>query len=155
MITRAATALTLVLVLIAAMAAPAVAVGSRVSLSDMENDLMCVACHTPLAVAQSPEAYAEKAEVQRLIARGLTKSQIEQAMVADYGPQVLGLPPAHGFNLTVYIVPPAIVVAGLAILAFTLPRWKRRARARPAPAATTALSPADARRLDDDLARHT
>jgi cytochrome c-type biogenesis protein CcmH/NrfF len=66
---------------------------------------------------------------------------------------VLGKPPAHGFNLTVYILPPALVLVGLATLAFALPRWRRRTRAASAasPPSQPAPSAADARRLEEDL----
>ena len=64
------------------------------------------------AVAQSPQSYAERNFIRTLIAQGEDKKQIEQALVAQYGPAVLGKPPAHGFNLTVYILPPAILVLG-------------------------------------------
>jgi cytochrome c-type biogenesis protein CcmH/NrfF len=84
-----------------------------------------------------------------------SKPQVEQALVAQYGPAVLGRPPAHGFNLTVYVLPPAILVLGLATLALTLPRWRRRARAGARPVSTgSAVDPADAKRLDEELARY-
>jgi cytochrome c-type biogenesis protein CcmH len=139
--------------------AAAGAVQPRASLTDIENDVMCVACHEPLAVAESPQAYAERDYIRSLIAQGETKAQIERALVGQYGPAVLGRPPAHGFNLTVYILPPALVLIGVAVLAFTLPKWRRRsgaaaqdaeARARAAPK----LSAEDAQRLEDDLVRH-
>ncbi len=50
---------------------------------------MCVACHESLAVAQSPEAFSERAYIRRLIAQGLTEKQIENQLVAQYGPSVL------------------------------------------------------------------
>ena len=67
---------------------------------------------------------------------------------------MLGKPPAHGFNLTVYVLPPAIVVIGVGILALTLPRWRRRAKAAKAagPDAPPKPAAADAERLDEDLA---
>jgi cytochrome c-type biogenesis protein CcmH len=144
----------LVLGLILILASPAAAAAPRASLTEIENEVMCVSCREPLALAQSPQAYAERNFVRELIARGLTKSQIEQALVAQYGIAVLGRPPANGFNLTVYILPPAVLLAGIITLAFTLPRWRRRARGAAAPsAAGPRLPAADARRLDDDLAR--
>jgi cytochrome c-type biogenesis protein CcmH len=129
----------------------------RASLSDIESDVMCVSCREPLAVAQSPQALAERSFIRTLIAKGLTKAQIEQQLVAQYGVAVLGRPPAHGFNLTVYILPPAILIAGAGILIVTLPRWRRRAKARAAasPASPTpSLDPAEAKRLDEDMARY-
>ncbi len=151
--------LVLAVAILAPLAAPvasAVAV-ARASLTDIENDVMCVSCREPLAVAQSPQAESERNFIRHLIAEGQTKAQIEQALVAQYGESVLGKPPADGFNLTVYILPPAIVLIGVAVLAFALPRWRRRARAaadgRPA-APGPALDSADARRLDDELTRY-
>jgi cytochrome c-type biogenesis protein CcmH len=147
-----------------ALAGPAVAaVAPRASLTDIENDVMCVSCKEPLAVAESPQAYAERGYIRGLIAQGLTKAQIERELVSQYGPAVLGRPPAHGFNLTVYVLPPALVVLGVVMLAVTLPKWRRRAReARAADGAGfggvaadgARLPEEDARRLDEDLARH-
>ncbi len=131
----------------------ALAATPRASLTDIENDVMCVSCREPLALAQSPQAIRERAFVRNLIAQGETKSQILQALVGQYGPAVLGKPPASGFNLTVYLLPPAILLVGLAILAVSLPRWRRRARERPLPAGPK-LDAADARRLEEDLARY-
>jgi cytochrome c-type biogenesis protein CcmH len=136
-------------------AATAAAATPRPNLTDIENDVMCPSCREPLAVAESPQAYAERNFIRGLIAQGLTKPQIERQLVAQYGPSVLGKPPAHGFNLTVYVLPPALVLIGLGILALTLPRWRRRARAAKAAApgpGAPAPSPADADRLDEDLA---
>jgi cytochrome c-type biogenesis protein CcmH len=132
-------------------------VAPRASLSDIENDVMCVSCREPLAVAQSPQALAERSFIRVLIAKGLTKAQIEQQLVAQYGVAVLGRPPAHGFNLTVYILPPAILILGASILIVTLPRWRRRAKARAAASPTSptpSLDPAEAKRLDEDMARY-
>ena len=134
-------------------ATTAAATTPRASLTDIENDVMCVACRESLAVSQAPQADSERSYIRALIAQGLTKHQIEQNLVAQYGEAVLGKPPASGINLTVYILPPAILVAGLVILAVSLPRWRRRTRAAPAPAqpAGPAFDPAEAARLDQEL----
>lgn len=148
--------------LITAAAAMALATGPaaaaprpRVSFVQVENDVMCVACHESLAVAQSPEAFSERQYIRQLIAQGLTQSQIEKELVVQYGPAVLAKPPASGFNLLIYIVTPAVLVLGLGTLAYTLPKWRWRSRlaatepmGRPPP-----LDPAEARRLDEELAR--
>lgn len=142
-------------VLIAPLTPVATATPIRASLMDIENSVMCVVCNEPLAVANSPEAYQERDFIRGLIAKGETKRQIERALVANYGIAVLGKPPAHGFNLTIYVLPPAVLAAGLALLAFTLPRWRRRVRAKasePVPAAPS-LSQAEEGRLDEELSR--
>ncbi len=142
------------LVVLAFAPASALAAPARASLTDIESEVMCVACKEPLEVAQSPQADAERAYIRTLIGQGQSKHQIESALVGQYGPAVLGKPPAQGFNLTVYVLPPAIVVAGLVILAVVLPRWRRRTRASSAPLPTApALAQTDAARLQEELAR--
>ena len=128
----------------------------RASYIDVLNDVMCVVCHEPLAVAQSPEAFQERQYIRTLIAQGETKAQIEHNLVEQYGPAVLARPPANGVNLLVYIVPPVVLILGLGTLAIFLPRWRRRARQTDATQspATTPLDPADAKRLSDDLGRY-
>jgi cytochrome c-type biogenesis protein CcmH/NrfF len=135
--------------------AAAGAAAPRASLTAIENDVMCPSCRESLAVAQSPQAIAERNYIRGLIAQGMDKQQIEKALVAQYGTAVLARPPARGFDLTVYVLPAVIVVAGLALLAMVLPRWRRAARARRAAAlpAAPALSAGDARRLEEELSR--
>lgn len=154
---RSARRFTLLAVLAACFLSPPAATAAtnhpRASLTDIEADVMCTSCRESLAVAQSPQADSERSYIRGLIAQGLTKQQIEQNLVSQYGEAVLGKPPASGFNLSVYILPPAILAAGLAILAVTLPRWRRRTRAAAAqaPAPSQAFDPAEAARLEQDL----
>ena len=144
------------LALLLALAPIASAVPARASVVDIENNVMCVVCDEPLSVAQSPQAFQERDFIRGLVDKGETKAQIMRQLVAQYGEAVLGKPPAHGFNLTVYILPPAIVVAGVVILAITLPRWRRR-RALAAATRTSDGGPsttaAEQHRLDEELSR--
>jgi cytochrome c-type biogenesis protein CcmH len=146
-----------------ALAAPSLAttaqatVTPRASYIEVLNDVMCVVCHEPLAVSQSPEAFQERQYIRTLIAQGETKQQIEHNLVEQYGPAVLARPPANGVNLLVYIIPPLVLIAGLTTLAVFLPRWRRRARQSgdtEAPRAAAPLDPTDAKRLNDDLGRY-
>ncbi len=135
---------------------PALAVAARTTLPAVESQAMCVTCKIPLQVAQSPQADRERAFIQRLIDAGLTEAQIKRALVREYGPAVLALPGTHGFDLAVYVVPPCVVLALVALLAALLPRWRRRARAASAAGAShssPALSPSDEARLNADIAR--
>jgi cytochrome c-type biogenesis protein CcmH/NrfF len=151
----AAGAAALMLVAAAPGPAGAAAVRPKTSLTAVWNNYMCTSCHEPLPVAQSPQSYSERAFLKGLIAQGLTKAQIQRQMVANYGEAVLAQPPAHGLDLTVYILPPAILVIGIATLVITLPRWRRRAAAARGqrPGAGPPVDPADAQRLEGELAR--
>lgn len=127
----------------------------KASLTSVESQYMCTSCHEPLPLAQSPQAQSEKQYLASLVNRGLTPRQIRAQMVANYGVAVLGQPPAHGFNLTVYILPPAIVILGIAGLLYALPKWRARSRRAAAehPQGAPPLDPVEADRLNDDLSR--
>ena len=134
--------------------AAAAQVRERATVQGMYNDLMCVLCHESLAVAQSAESYQERSLVRGFVAQGLTKKQIENRMVAQYGPAVLAQPPKHGFSLLIYIIPPVVVVMGILLLLYTVPRWRRKsAAARDAAGIPEepAISEQETQRLDQEL----
>jgi cytochrome c-type biogenesis protein CcmH/NrfF len=147
----------LIALAVAALTAAPAATGATPSLPVIERQVMCVSCKIPLNVAESQQADRERAFIQGLINQGKTEAQIKQALVDQYGAAVLGLPGAHGLNLAAYLVPLAVVVGLLALIALLLPRWRRRARAEEEPAGAAAsrgaLDTTDAARLDADLAR--
>ena len=119
---------------------------------------MCDTCNVPLNIAESARADQQRREIRALIARGLTKDEVKAELKARYGPAVLALPDDEGFSLAVYLVPIAVVAGLLLTVLLLLPRWRARRReaeaAGPTAAEPTELSPADARRLDQDLARY-
>lgn len=153
--TRAAAGLLVALAALAAMPALTSAAQPRVSLNDIEGEVMCPICGTLLELADSPQAEREKAFVAGLIAKGKTRSQIKDALVAQYGPEVLALPKASGFDLSAYLVPVIGFAVAAAALAIGVLRWRRRG-GPPGPDLPTPRGPTgeDAERLDADLARY-
>ena len=147
---RALLAALLALALLAPAAAAAPA-APRASLTDVEDEVMCLECGTALNVSNSAVADQEREFIAELIAQGKTKQEVKDALVAEYGPRVLAEPSDDGFDLTAWLVPVLAALAALALVAFTARRWRR---ARPAAAAgdDAGLDPDDARRLDADLA---
>lgn len=122
----------------------------RTNLPDVEDEVMCTICGTLLEESDSPQADSERELIRKLIADGETKNQIKDALVAQYGPNVLATPSGHGFDLAAWIVPGLViglVLAGLAVGAYRLSR-------RPRAAASAPLDAADAARLDTDMSRH-
>jgi cytochrome c-type biogenesis protein CcmH/NrfF len=98
------------------------------NLMSVESQFICTTCHEPLELVNSPQALSEKQYLEGLLQRHLNMAQVKTAMVSQYGVAVLAKPPASGFNLTVYILPPAVLLGGLALLAYTLPKWRARSR---------------------------
>jgi cytochrome c-type biogenesis protein CcmH len=145
----------IVAVLLVALAQGASAATPKTSLNAVESDVMCVSCGVPLAIAESPQADAERREIVRLIKQGKTKDQIKDSLVATYGPRVLASPKSTGFGLAAYLVPIVLVVLALIAGAIALPKWRNRDRSASSPAsAAPQLSDADSARLEEDLARY-
>jgi cytochrome c-type biogenesis protein CcmH len=153
-------AILVTLAMLAGAAAPTLAGAAQVrehtTVQQMYDNLMCVLCHESLAVAQSAESYQERAYVRQFVAQGLTVKQIEDRMVGLYGSGVLATPPKHGFGLLAYVIPPVVVLLGILVLVYTVPRWRRKAAAaRDAAGSATdgpAISEQESQRLDEELA---
>ena len=150
---RLVPALLAALCLMAALPSPASAVVPKTSLPDIEDEVMCPICGTLLELSDSPQANRERVFIRRRIAGGETKGQIKDALVAEYGDQVLALPKGSGFDLTAYLVPIAGFLIAAVALALAVLRWRRRAAATPVPPAAAPEGP-DAERLDADIARY-
>ena len=73
----------------------AAAAATRASFTQIEDEVMCVVCHEPLAVAQSPEAFQERDYIRGLILQGKSRREIENDLVQQYGPAVLAKPPVR------------------------------------------------------------
>ena len=119
----------LLLVAISVTPAAAAAAAPRAELSDIEDEVMCVVCGTPLALSEAPSADRERAFIQRRIDEGMTKAEIKRALVGEYGEDVLAMPTGRGFSLGAYLVPIAVVLGALAALVVTSRR--RRGAAEP------------------------
>jgi cytochrome c-type biogenesis protein CcmH len=133
----------------------AAAADPRASLPDIEDEVMCLECGTALNVSTSAVADQERAFIRELIAQGKTKEQVKAALVAEYGPRILAEPEESGFSLTAWLIPILATLAALALVVGLARRWRRPAGGDGAPAAAdppAALDPADARRLDAELA---
>ena len=145
----------LLAVVLAVPASMASAAEQRASLAEIEKQVMCPVCGTLLQLAESPQAQREKAFVKRLIAEGKTEDQIKDALVAEYGEEVLALPPDSGFSLSAYLVPIIAFLIAAVALAIGVWRWRRAGGPKdggtPRPAGP---SGDDADRLDADLARY-
>jgi cytochrome c-type biogenesis protein CcmH len=130
-------------------ATPAAAREPEASLPDIEDEVMCPICGTTLELSDSPQANRERELIRRLIAQGRDKEQIKDALVAEYGADVLALPEGDGFDASAWLVP--VIGFSLALLGIGL--GIMRVRRRPRRAADTIADPTEEerKRLEADL----
>ena len=147
------------LALLGLVTVPATAIAEdcpRTTLGDIEDEVMCPVCGTPLGLAsEAPQAQRERAYIERLIRECRSKDQVKQALVAEYGDSVLALPGDEGDrslgDVLVYVIPGLGILLAAAGIAFAVVRWRRpRKRA----GGGRALAGADGARLDDDMERY-
>jgi cytochrome c-type biogenesis protein CcmH len=139
------------LILIFAALGSGTALAAAASLPDIEDEVMCPICGTLLAESQSPQADRERQLIRRLIAQGATKDEVKDALVRQYGRQVLAEPRTSGFDLTAWLVPGVGIVLGALVVGVLGLRGLRSPGRR---ASEPKLDPAEAARLREDMSRY-
>jgi cytochrome c-type biogenesis protein CcmH len=130
----------------------------KTSLGDIEDEVMCPVCGTPLGLAnEAPQAERERAYIERLIDRCKSKDEVKQALVAEFGDSVLALPGDQGDDdlgdVLVYVIPGLGILLAAGGIGFAAVRWRRRGGG-PGGRRGTALAGTDGSRLDDDMERY-
>jgi cytochrome c-type biogenesis protein CcmH len=151
-------ALIAVLVLVAFPAATAAQDCPKTTLADIEDEVMCPVCGTPLGLAsEAPQAQRERAYVERLIADCKSKDEVKQALVAEFGDSVLALPGDQGDDnlgdVLVYVVPALGILLAAGGIAFAVVRWRRR-DGGPGGRRGATHAGAEGSRLEDDMERY-
>ena len=139
----------LVVTLLLALVVPAAALAAapKTTLPDVEDEVMCITCGTALNISEAPSADRERAFIRRRIAEGLTKAQIKQRLVAEYGPKVLAEPHQEAS----WLIPVLLGALAVVSVGFTARRWRRSSRFV---AAGPEVDPAANSRLDQDMASY-
>jgi cytochrome c-type biogenesis protein CcmH len=135
------------------LAGPAGASEARPSAAELESELVCPVCESTLDTSNAPVAIRMKAFIRERIAAGDTKSEIKAALVDQFGPAVLAVPPKRGFELVAWLLPLAGLALGAVVVGALAWRWSHARGGDEPPAAGEPLDPVLERRLDDELAR--
>jgi cytochrome c-type biogenesis protein CcmH len=118
--------------------------------ADLESELVCPVCETTLDQSNAPIAQRMKAFIRARIAAGDSEDEIKDALVAQFGTEVLAKPPGGGFGLLAWLLPLAALVVGAVAVAALIRTWSRR-RPPPEPEEER-LDPQLERLVDDELA---
>ena len=140
---------------------PASQASANVDLVDLEDEVMCVVCERPLSTSGGEAADDQRAVIQRLIDQGLTKEQIKDALVDEYGERVL----VHDSSPLAVAIPVIAAIVGAGSIVVLLRRRRRSDDASEAPDGSgeapshseqtsdaPAVSAADEARIDAELA---
>jgi cytochrome c-type biogenesis protein CcmH len=149
------------LAVLALLAVPAAAIAQdcpKTTLGDIEDEVMCPVCGTPLGLAsEAPQAQRERAYIERLIASCKSKDEVKQALVAEFGDGVLALPGDQGDDdlgdVLVYVIPALGILLAAGGIGLAVLRWRGRDDG-PGGGRGGALAGADGSRLEDDMERY-
>lgn len=137
--TRTVLSSTLLLMLIAVAMALAIARPQSVAIAQVPTpsddqvnviakQLYCPVCeNTPLDVCGTEACRQWRELIREKLGQGWSADQIKSYFAEQYGIRVLNVPPASGLNWLVYVLPPILILAGVAILARELVIWTRKA----------------------------
>lgn len=118
----------------------------------LESELMAPCCMTNTVAEHYSGASSQmKAEIRQMLAQGKTEQEVLDYYVAQHGPQILSVPPAHGFNLTAYLVPMAMLLLGAVALVFVVRKWRDHGKAETS-TPTAELDPEYVKRVKKELA---
>ena len=125
----------------------------KANLADIEEKVMCPVCGTLLGLSEAPAAQRQRVFIKRLIAQGYDEQQIEDALVAEYGPQVLAMPDDEGINAWAYLVPLIGLIGGAIGVGLAVILWRRNDHEDRDDGPTSMPEGPAAERLDRDLER--
>jgi len=115
------------------------------------HKLYCPVCEsTPLDVCPTEACRDWRELIRTMLAEGKTEDEILQHFEEQYGAKVLAEPPKEGFYWLVYLLPPAIILAGAFILFRSLKEWTKPKVAAPASSGAGSESSSE---KDDYVAR--
>jgi cytochrome c-type biogenesis protein CcmH len=129
----------------------------KTTLGDIEDEVMCPICGTPLGLAsEAPQAQQQRAFIEEQIAACRSKEEIKSALVAQFGEGVLALPGDESGeddlgDVLVYAIPAGALLLALGGIGVAVVRWRSGPKG-PRPDAPAAGS--DTSRLDADLERY-
>jgi cytochrome c-type biogenesis protein CcmH len=130
----------------------------KTTLGDIEDEVMCPICGTPLGLAsEAPQAQQQRAFIEEQIADCRSKEEIKSALVAQFGEGVLALPGDESGDddigdVLVYAIPAGAILVALAGIGFAVVRWRGGSKG-PRPGAP-APAGSDTSRLDADIERY-
>lgn len=120
------------MLLVSAMFPIIVTFAHATTVSEVASELICQ-CGCGLTVENCnhdncPSAIPMRAEINKMIGQGLSKSQIIQSFVSKYGERVLAAPTKKGFNITAWVTPFIAIIISGALIYLAVNNWAKNKR---------------------------
>jgi cytochrome c-type biogenesis protein CcmH len=114
--------------------------------------LYCPVCpNTPLDICNTQACVDWRNDIKQMLQEGKNEQQIRDYFVARFGPQVLGAPPAEGFNWLAYILPVVGIFLGVMIAWLSVRTWLVRRTPSAAPGDAPEIPREYAERIEKEM----
>lgn len=95
--------------------------------NELAKDLYCPVCeNVPLDVCPTRACAQWRDLIREKMELGWSEKQIKEYFAAQYGEHVLSVPPPKGFNWLIYVLPPLILLIGIAVIANIVIKSKKQ-----------------------------
>ncbi|HNR02193.1 MAG TPA: cytochrome c-type biogenesis protein CcmH [Anaerolineaceae bacterium] len=98
----------------------------------LASELYCPVCENiPLEVCPTKACAQWRELIREKLALGWSDNEIKTYFAAQYGDQVLALPPRRGLNWAIYLLPPLFVAGGIIIVIRIMRKSKKPGFSQP------------------------
>ena len=127
--------------------------------NDLGHKMMCACgCNQILIECNHfgcPDSERMLGELRTAISKGGSDDSILAAFQDEYGPTILAAPLLTKFNLIAWIVPPAVLILGIAGTIVLIRRWRQRAAMQAASAPQSQVSQPQLTAMRERIRRET
>ncbi len=119
---------------------------------EIQQELWCPICQgVRLDVCEQQVCQQMREMIDEMLLEGKTKQEIIDEFVVQYGVVILGEPPKEGVNWLAWIMPIALVLAGLGFAVWMSRKWTEKRRQEAAVVPVGADPDADVASASDDI----
>jgi len=127
---------------------------TKAQVDEVGKELACL-CGTcprrPLDECTCGYAQQQRDRIKSMLASGQMPQAVIDAFIGDFGKEVLSKPPAEGFNLVAWIMPPIVLLIGFLVVKNVLRSWSKTELVPAIPVAQNQSNNPYLDRLENDL----
>lgn len=124
--------------------------------NELAKELYCPVCeNVPLDVCPTQACAQWRELIREKMELGWSDQEIKEYFAAQYGDQVLAVPPRRGFNWLIYVLPPLILIIGIIVVVHILRKPKQPSSTPPSVETEEQTTPPESivNEIEQDLRR--
>ncbi len=129
--------------------------GFSLTSTEVQSNLMCdCGCGQLLGTCECERAEEMRTMIRGMMDKGMTKEEILNSFVSQYGESILAAPTKKGFNLIAYILPFVGLLVGVIVAVIFVRKWAFSGKKEAAAEAETkgaGLNDEMQKKIDDEL----